>query len=82
MRNGLSGSEEASLNAKRLLHYFREKCLPVIHVQHINDDVSTLTTEQKANVKIHQNVEPIEGETVIIKKTPGSFKEERSCWKS
>ncbi|MHB8062411.1 MAG: cysteine hydrolase family protein [Ruminiclostridium sp.] len=72
--NGLDGSVEASLNAKRLLHYFRDNCLPVFHVQHIKDDASNLTAEQKTIVQIHQNVEPIEGEAVIVKKTPGSFK--------
>jgi nicotinamidase-related amidase len=70
---GLDGSVEASLNAKRLLHYFREHDLPIVHVQHIKQDVSELTEEQKTSIQIHQNVEPIDGETIIVKKTPGSF---------
>lgn len=71
--SGLDGSIEASLNAKRLLLHFREKGLPVFHVQHIQDDTSKMTEEEKTVAKIHQNVEPIEGEPVIKKQTPGSF---------
>lgn len=32
----LQGAEEAVLNARKLLVFFREKGLPVFHVQHIN----------------------------------------------
>ncbi len=72
-QNGLSGNIEASLKAQTLLQYFREKKLPVFHVEHIGKPKSELTEEEKTAVRIHENVQPIAGETVITKTTPGSF---------
>lgn len=71
--DGLDGNIEASLKAQRLLRHFREKGLPVFHIQHADKDVSTMTEEEKTRIQNHQNVEPIEGEPVIRKRTPGSF---------
>jgi len=70
--NGTEGCIEASLKAQKLLYHFREQGLPVFHVKH-DKDVSRLSDEQKKLVDIHENVKPIEGETIILKKTPGSF---------
>jgi len=57
--------ENASLNAREILHFFREKGMPVFHVRH--------NFEPGGN--IHENVKPIEGEKVISKDYPNSFRE-------
>lgn len=62
-RGPLEGSIEASLVAKKVLDVFREKGLPVIHVMHYSGG------------KIHENVEPLEGEKVIVKKFVNAFRE-------
>lgn len=72
-QNGLSGNVEASLKAQALLNYFREKRLPVFHVEHIGKQKDEMTEEEKLAVQIHENVKPIAGETIISKTTPGSF---------
>lgn len=71
--NGLEGNILASLNAQKLLHHFRKQALPVFHVQHLTDETN-LSEEQKYIADIHANVKPIEGEVIISKRTPGSFK--------
>ncbi len=67
---GIEGKMEASLNAKKLLEFFREKSLPVIHVKHMSKDI---TEDNKRMYDIHENVKPVQGETIITKFTPGSF---------
>lgn len=57
--------EKASLNAAEILNYFREKEMPVIHVCH--------NFEPGGN--IHKNVKPLDGERVISKDFPNSFRE-------
>lgn len=57
--------DEASLKAKTVLEYFREKEYPVIHVRH----------NFEPGGDIHENVKPIEGEKVISKNYANSFRE-------
>jgi nicotinamidase-related amidase len=72
----LSGSLEASLKAKHVLGYFRKKKLPVIHVQHISTRPgATFLLPGTKGIGIHKNVEPVEGEKVIVKHFPNSFRE-------
>ena len=74
--NPLSGSIEASINAKTLLKDFREKSLPVIHIQHFSMRAdSTFFIPNTKGVEIHKNVMPISGEKVIAKNFPNSFRE-------
>ena len=74
--NPLIGSIEASINAKNLLNDFREKSLPVIHIQHFSTRVgSTFFIPNTKGVEIHKNVLPISGEKVIAKNYPNSFHE-------
>jgi nicotinamidase-related amidase len=54
----------ASLNAKKILEYFRENEKLVIHVKHGSGDAA----------KIHNNVKPLESEKIIIKNEVNSFK--------
>ncbi len=74
--NPLSGSLEASINAKRLLTDFRSKSLPVVHVQHFSTRPgSTFFIPNTNGVEIHENVRPVNGEKVIAKNYPNSFHE-------
>ncbi|MGL6195391.1 MAG: cysteine hydrolase family protein [Thermoguttaceae bacterium] len=71
----LAGSREASENAKRILERFREKGLPVFHIQHIAvDPQATFFRPHSPGAKIHENVKPIEGEMVVEKHYPNSFR--------
>ncbi len=71
----LEGSIPASKNAAALLSAFREKHLPVIHVQHIATQVgATFFLPDTTGTAIHENVLPLEGETVIQKNFPNSFR--------
>lgn len=64
-QSALSDPEEASLNAKKLLLFFREKNLPVIHVRH----------NAKTGADIQKNVTPLDTEKVISKNSVNSFKD-------
>ena len=73
--NPLAGSIEASINAKTLLKDFREKSLPVIHIQHFSARAgSTFFIPNTKGVEIHENVMPACGEKVIVKNYPNSFR--------
>jgi nicotinamidase-related amidase len=72
----LEGSLEASQKARQVLSFFREKGLPLVHIQHIaiRPDASFFISGTKG-VEIHANVEPITGELVIQKHYPNSFRD-------
>lgn len=66
--------EQAAEQAGRALGYFRERGLPVIHVQHINEkEGSSSFLPGSIGAEIHSIVAPIAGETVIVKHFPSSF---------
>jgi len=74
--NPLTGSLEASLNAGALLDDFRARSLPVIHIRHLSTRPgSTFFIPGTHGAEIHENVAPIEGEKVIEKHFPNSFRE-------
>lgn len=66
---------EASLKAKSLLETFREKKLPLFHIQHINEirPNATFFLPNTKGIEIHENVKPLEREVVIQKNFPNSF---------
>lgn len=69
-------SEIASLNARKILTYFRKEKLTIAHIQHISTrEGSTFFIPNTEGVKIHSNVKPLENEKVIIKHYPNSFRE-------
>jgi len=75
-RTPLEKSLEASIKAQTVLNAFRDKKLPVIHVQHIStqpDSASLLPCTKGA--EFYHTVQPIKGETVIKKHYPNSFKD-------
>jgi nicotinamidase-related amidase len=71
----LDGSIEASLNAKKALSFFREKNLPIVHIQHFSvRPGSTFFLPNTDGVNIHPNVIPLADESVIEKNYPNSFR--------
>lgn len=72
-KSRLAGCEEASRNAARLLDHFRINNKPVFHIVH-EQDKPNLTEEERRLRGINASVQPREGEPVISKQTPGSFK--------
>ena len=72
----LNGSIEASLQAAKALKSFRDRGLPVVHVQHFSSRPgATFLLPDTHGAEIHENVKPIPGETVIRKNYPNSFRE-------
>ena len=75
-RMELVNSLEAAGAAARLLACFRKASWPVYHVQHISaQTTATFFLPGTPGIDIHQGVSPIEGETVITKHYPNSFRE-------
>lgn len=75
-RHTLVGANEAAQKAKQVLTHFRKKGLPVIHVQGISTDKNaTFFLPNTNGVEINQAVLPENGEKVIIKHFPNSFRE-------
>jgi len=73
-KNTLKNSLEASERAKKILEKFRNEKLPVIHIQHVSSRPNaTFFLPNTQGVKIHPNVQPLEGETIITKNVPNSF---------
>lgn len=72
----LENSDKAGQNAGKLLNYFRQNGVPVIHVRHENaTSIATFFIPGTDGARIHKCVEPKEGETVILKHFPDSFME-------
>ena len=71
----LVGIKDAAANALTLLQEFRKAKLPVIHVQHIaaRPDATFFLPETEG-AKIHPTVIPREGEVLVIKHFPNSFR--------
>lgn len=71
----LTGSEEASSNASKLLSAARKNNMKVIHVKHLSKD-SSLSFCQPDSIgsEIHPSVEPLDGEEVLIKNSSNAFK--------
>lgn len=74
--NALVGSLEASEKAKLILEKFRQEGLPVIHIQHLaTRPDATFFLPETSGAEIHPNVKPANGEKVIVKHFPNSFRE-------
>jgi nicotinamidase-related amidase len=68
----LSNPEKAAENAAKLLHFFRKKKLPIIHIKHLFDSKGYQEPVDYLR-EFHQSVTPMQGETVIDKHYPSSF---------
>lgn len=72
----LVGALEASEKAQAILTQFRNKKLPIIHIQHIGiAATATFFKPNTSGAEIHTNVRPLEDEKTIIKFFPNSFRE-------
>jgi nicotinamidase-related amidase len=74
----LEGSSTAAARAGKLTQAFRQKALPVIHIQHISKRPgATFFLPNTPGVQIHESVAPNSGEAVFQKHYPNSFRETR-----
>jgi len=72
----LVGSEAAGAAAGRLLNFFRENKLPLIHIQHIaSHPGANFFVPDSSGVEIHTGVRPQIDEIIIQKNYPNSFRE-------
>ncbi len=74
----LEGSLEAGQRARQLLARFRERGLPLVHIQHVALRTgSTFFLPGTEGVEIHEDVRPLAGETVLQKHYPNGFRDTR-----
>jgi nicotinamidase-related amidase len=72
----LSGSLEASLQARRLLDHFRQARRPVIFIRHTATRLgASFFLPGTSGAEIHENIRPETGETTLEKHYPNSFRE-------
>ena len=72
----LVGAVMASMQAQKILYYFREKEWPIFHVQHIAVRAgATFFLPNTKGMEIHDTVKPLINEKIIIKHYPNSFRE-------
>lgn len=66
--------EQAVTKIGELLRFFREQALPVVHVQHVQQDANApFFVAETDGVKINSGAAPADGEAVITKNRPNSF---------
>ncbi|MGA9139031.1 MAG: isochorismatase family protein, partial [Methanocella sp.] len=74
-KNELVEPVKAGSKAKQLLDAFRERKVPVVHVQHISiKPGATFFLPDTPGAEINDIVRPLAGETVIRKRSPNSFR--------
>ena len=72
----LVGPEAAAAGAARLLAGFRSSGDPVFHVRHVwDEEEATFMRPGTEGVEIYETIAPGEGETVISKEHPNSFRD-------
>jgi nicotinamidase-related amidase len=72
----LVGSDAAVARAQELLVAFRDRSLPIFHVQHISTRPgATFFLPNTVGADIHRAVLPASGERIITKHFPSSFRE-------
>ncbi|WP_246008644.1 cysteine hydrolase family protein [Chryseobacterium lactis] len=72
----LEGAEQAGKNAQKVLQYFRKNNLPVIHIMHVSiNEGAAFFLPDTSGVEINSFVSPQNGEKIIIKHFPNSFRE-------
>ncbi|UUZ86450.1 cysteine hydrolase [Paenibacillus sp. P26] len=73
-RNELFNIDKASTRAQEALSLFREKNLPIVHIQCILlEENATFFLPDTEGIKIHESVHPQPDEKVVVKHTPDSF---------
>lgn len=72
----LHGIDEACANARRLLERFRSDGAPLFHIQHLSvRPGAKFFIPGTEGAEIHEHVRPSEGETIIQKIFPNSFRD-------
>ncbi|MEN9752815.1 MAG: hypothetical protein RL670_506, partial [Actinomycetota bacterium] len=72
----LVGAEQAAQNAAAILAIFRASGDAVVHVQHVaKSPTATFFLPDTEGVEIHSSVAPADGEPVVVKHFPNSFRE-------
>src|SRR5262245_54020145 len=72
----LVGPDEAVAQARSLLQAFRERSLPIIHIQHIAKRAgATFFLPGTPGAEIHRAVTPLASEPLITKHFPNGFRE-------
>lgn len=72
----LVGAEAAAAQAAKLVHAFRQQSRPIFHVQHVaKRPGATFFLPGTKGAEIHAAVVPAEGEAVVVKHFPNSFRE-------
>jgi len=72
----LVGIENVAENTQILLTEFRKTKLPIVHIQHISIPPNAFFfLPDTDGVKISERVTPIEGEAVVLKNYPNSFRD-------
>lgn len=72
----LVNSSIAGTKAGKLLQAFRQRALPIIHIQHVSvRPGATFFLPDTVGVRIHESVAPADGEAVFQKYYPNSFRE-------
>lgn len=72
----LEGMDEASQNCASLLGVFRDRQMPVFHIQHIAArEGATFFVAGTAGCEIHPAVTPRDKEALVVKHYPNSFHE-------
>ena len=72
----LEGSPQAAEQAFLLLDHFRAQGLTTVHIQHVSlRPEASFFLPGTDGVKIHESIAPLEGETIITKHFPNSFRE-------
>lgn len=75
-RMELVGADAAVAAAASLLGAFRERGLAVVHIQHLSQRPgATFFLPDTQGAEIHRAVEPLAGETVIVKHFPSAFRQ-------
>jgi nicotinamidase-related amidase len=75
-RMELAGMREAGLKAARLLSVFRQRKWPTVHIQHISAQKgAAFFLPGTSGVALHESIAPQDGELVIQKHYPNSFRE-------
>jgi nicotinamidase-related amidase len=71
----LEGAEAAGARAAQAMRKFRDKNLPVIHVRHLSvRPGATFFLPGTRGAEIHASVAPLNGETIVEKNFPNSFR--------
>lgn len=73
-KNELFEADRCADRAAEALRLFRERGLPVVHVQHVSKSAdATFFLPDTEGVRIHERVRPIAGEPVVVKHFPDGF---------